>query len=50
MSRRRGRKRRVVGEREKDGEKRKERKDELTGACKRSTGHRRHTTIQPHHP
>lgn len=38
-----GRKKKWRGREEKDG-------DEVTGGCKRSTGHRRRTTIQPHHP
>lgn len=38
-----GKREKEVAKKEKDG-------DEVTGGCKRSTGHRRRTTIQPHHP
>lgn len=37
-------------EREKEAAKKEKDGDGVTGGCKRSTGHRRRTTIQPHHP
>lgn len=48
-ARRGGRRKKVKGRKKWRGREEKD-GDEVTGGCKRSTGHRRRTTIQPHHP